>query len=336
MIASNEASLKLFLNNSAHEIWDQLCNGSFPEIKKAFSNYLDLFGERCVGELKLETISYSQEPALFVKLIKSYVEQGITKKKARSNVEEDVRLAAEKKLSSTLKGSPIKKWWFNYILKKTRYLVSNRENLRYERTKGFGMVRKMFLALGVQLQKAGDLIDSRDVFYLTLEEIKSIANPPLDKNLKANVKARKQEFEEYKKQSPPMERFFTYGNDFSDKYIYSSQKIEVSNGALRGIGCCPGQVQAKVRIVTDPNETDSLNGDILVTTSTDPGWVTLFPTASAIIVERGSLLSHSAIVSREMIIPCIVSVTGLMRTLKSGDTVFMDGSTGEIKLIENA
>jgi len=70
----------------------------------------------------------------------------------------------------------------------------------------------------------------------------------------------------------------------------------------------------------------------LVTSSTDPAWVTLFPTASAIIVERGSLLSHSAIVTREMGKPCIVGVTGLLDSLKTGDFVEMDGSTGEIRV----
>ena len=81
-----------------------------------------------------------------------------------------------------------------------------------------------------------------------------------------------------------------------------------------------------------PEETTTLNGDILVTSSTDPGWVTLFPTASAILVERGSLLSHSAIVSRELGIPCIVSISGLLQTLKTGDKVEMDGSSGVIKV----
>ncbi|MCX6351945.1 MAG: PEP-utilizing enzyme, partial [Bacteroidetes bacterium] len=77
----------------------------------------------------------------------------------------------------------------------------------------------------------------------------------------------------------------------------------------------------------------SLEGDILVTSSTDPGWVTLFPSASAIIVERGSLLSHSAIVSREMGIPCIVGVKDLLQRLKTGDEVEMNGATGDIKII---
>jgi pyruvate,water dikinase len=64
--------------------------------------------------------------------------------------------------------------------------------------------------------------------------------------------------------------------------------------------------------------------------------VTLFPSAAVIIVERGSLLSHSAIVSREMGKPCIVSVTGLLKTIKTGDEIEMDGSTGEIKIINSA
>ena len=102
-------------------------------------------------------------------------------------------------------------------------------------------------------------------------------------------------------------------------------------GDLQGIGCCPGQVRGKVRVVRDPSEVATLDGDILVTSSTDPGWVTLFPTASAIVVERGSLLSHSAIVSREMGIPCIVSVNGLLQTLKTGDEIAIDGSTGTIQ-----
>jgi pyruvate,water dikinase len=102
---------------------------------------------------------------------------------------------------------------------------------------------------------------------------------------------------------------------------------------LKGIGCCPGRITARVRVVHDPHTVSSMEGDILVTASTDPGWVTLFPSASAILVERGSLLSHSAIVSREMGKPCIVGITGLLEQLKTGDMVEMDGGTGEIKII---
>jgi pyruvate,water dikinase len=191
----------------------------------------------------------------------------------------------------------------------------------------------MFSALGEKLYEQGILKDARDVFYLELAEIKQLDTNSFSEELKQHIDKRKLEFSKYKEQEPPQERFFSYGNNFSDEFIYSKEKLAPIEGDLKGIGCCPGIVQAKVRVVNDPDELDSLNGDILVTSSTDPGWVTLFPTASAIIVERGSLLSHSAIVSREMGIPCIVSITGLLRTLKTGDEVLMDGSTGEIKII---
>lgn len=328
--------LKDFIqNNSADEVWEGLKSGRFPELMQKVQAYLDQFGDRCVGELKLETISYHQHPALYLKQIKAYVDQGITERKRDTNIEEELRVNAENHMNELLKGKGLKRWWFNKVLRNARDLVSNRENLRYERTRGFGMVRVMFNALGQKWYEEGNLENPRDIFFLKLEEIKSCGESSFNLEWKERIKERKAEFDAYEKQDPPMERFFTYGNNFSDEYIYSKEKLEAIEGDLTGIGCCPGIVEGKVMVVRDPNEIDSLNGAILVTSSTDPGWITLFPTASAIIVERGSLLSHSAIVSREMGIPCIVSVKGLLRTLNTGDLVRMNGSTGIIQILEN-
>ena len=72
----------------------------------------------------------------------------------------------------------------------------------------------------------------------------------------------------------------------------------------------------------------------MVAERTDPGWVPLFPISKGILVERGSILSHSAIVAREMGIPAIVGINHLFETLKDGDIVEMDGSKGTIKIIE--
>ena len=154
--------------------------------------------------------------------------------------------------------------------------------------------------------------------------------------MKGLVALRKKEFDGFKKLNQPSERFASYGAVYHANDFYGTDKIELIEGDLKGIGCCPGIVRAKAMVVLDPSEVTSLNGCILITSSTDPGWVTLFPSASAIIVERGSLLSHSAIVSREMGKPCIVSVTGLLKRIKSGDEIEMDGSTGQIKMITQA
>ncbi len=337
LISENKSAKQLFLEENPQTIWGILETGKFPEIKKAFDAYLDQFGERCVGELKLESISYTQDPTLFVKIIKSYIEQGTTIYFANNGMEEMLKTRAEKAVADKLKNKWLKAWIFKYILNKTRDLVSNRENLRYERTRAFGMVRKIFIAIGQQFFAEGILENPRDIFYLTKEEIFAfIQGTSVHTNLKKLINLRKEEFNGFAKMDQPSERIPTYGivnhaNDF-----YSKEKTQIMEGDLQGIGCCPGNVRGRVRVVRDPYDVDSLNGDILVTTNTDPGWVVLFPTASAIIVERGSLLSHSAIVSREMGIPCIVSVSGLLQTLKDGDLIEMDGSTGKIKIIEES
>jgi pyruvate,water dikinase len=84
------------------------------------------------------------------------------------------------------------------------------------------------------------------------------------------------------------------------------------------------------RVVADPR-TDSLKrGEILVARYTDPGWIALFTNASAIVVERGSPLSHSAIVARELGIPCVVALKGAREWLTDGETIEVDGATGRV------
>jgi len=88
-------------------------------------------------------------------------------------------------------------------------------------------------------------------------------------------------------------------------------------------------------VLLSPKDNIALNGEILVTRSTDPGWVPLFPAVSGILVEHGSILSHSAIVAREMGIPIIVGIIGLLDTLQDGQIVKMDGANGTVILMNS-
>ena len=87
-------------------------------------------------------------------------------------------------------------------------------------------------------------------------------------------------------------------------------------------------------MIFSPDDELSLDGQILCTVRTDPGWAPLFPTAGGIIVERGSTLSHSAVVARELGIPAIVGVPNLTKILTDHEKVRMDGTTGTIERIE--
>ena len=90
-----------------------------------------------------------------------------------------------------------------------------------------------------------------------------------------------------------------------------------------------------MRVVTNPREAQLEPSEILVATQTDPGWVVLFPAASGLLVERGSLLSHSAIVARELQLPCIVSLSNITKTLTTGDQIEMNGKTGQVTLLNH-
>jgi rifampicin phosphotransferase len=337
-ILENKVYYNLFFNNSEDIIWHALINNNeFSTIKKSIDNYLFDFGERCIGELKLESISYNQAPTKFVKIIKSYVASGITKESISSHTEMQVRNTAEMAMDIAFENKPIQKFFFNKTLNKARILVSARENLRYERTRAFGIVREIFTAIGKNFFAENIIEQATDIFYLKTAEIFDfIEGKSVTQNIKALIALRKKEFHDYEEQPVPSERFASFGTVYHANDFYSNTKVETITGDLKGIGCCPGIVEAKVQIVLHPQDVVSLNGDILVTSSTDPGWVTLFPSASAIIVERGSVLSHSAIVSREMGKPCIVGVTGLLKTLQTGDIIKIDGSSGEIKIISKA
>ncbi|MDC0099378.1 PEP-utilizing enzyme [Crocinitomicaceae bacterium] len=332
----DEALKELICNNNSNEILKSFKNGDHPEFYAQLNDYIEDFGDRCVGELKLETISFKEDPSLYIDFLKSLVVQGVTRKSASSSVDIDIRIKAEAEVSKAYRYRPIKRMMFNRRLKNTRFLVSNRENLRYERTRVFGLTREMFSHIGKEFEKAGVLDNFRDVYYLTMQEMfGAIEGSIVDTDLKALTAMRKKEYQKYEEMEEPSERFTTYDGVHLNNDFFDTSLEQDFDGDLKGIGCCPGIVKARVQVVKHPKDVAGMNGDILVTSSTDPGWVTLFPTASAIIVERGSLLSHSAIVSREMGIPCIVGVTGLLKTLKTGDLIEMNGSTGQIKIIEN-
>lgn len=337
-IAGHAGAKTLFMEKSATDVWKALQQDPvYESLYRAICDYLHRFGERCIGELKLESESYTDHPEKYIELLQQYVCQGITDSLLNGTAEEKIRTSAEADVKAALKGKPLKRMLFHWILRNARAHVSARENLRYERTRGFGMVRTMFNALGNKLHHLHFLESPRDVFYLELGELMNLALNTHRQNteeVKEQIAIRKAEFSQFIYQEPPSERFFTYGYDFSDRFIFSREKELPLEGELHGTGCCPGIVEGTVRVVLNPTEVPGLNGDILVTRSTDPGWVTLFPTVSAIIVEKGSLLSHSAIVSREMGIPCIVSVTGLLKTLHTGDRIRMNGSTGQIEILE--
>jgi pyruvate,water dikinase len=112
--------------------------------------------------------------------------------------------------------------------------------------------------------------------------------------------------------------------------------LHPDDASRRGLPAYPGVVRGRARVVQDPRTVTLAPGDILVAERTDPGWVLLFPAASAVLVERGSLLSHAAIVSRELGLPAVVGIPGLTLWLTDGELIELDGAAGVVRRVREA
>jgi pyruvate, water dikinase len=111
---------------------------------------------------------------------------------------------------------------------------------------------------------------------------------------------------------------------------FTDQKIE-GEIILSGLGASPGIGSGKVKVIKDLRDLDKvLDGDVLVTTMTNPDMVVTMQKAVAIITDEGGMTAHAAIVSREMGIPAVVGTREATEKLKDGDIVTVDGSTGKI------
>jgi pyruvate,water dikinase len=321
-------------------LWERLHRDSeFRGFAVRLGAYVARFGDRCMEELKLETVTLAEDPSFLLQMIRAYAERGTINPDAALAHERDIRHRAEILVRGELTGT--RRWVYSFVLGQARARVRDRENLRFERTRVFGVVRRIFLGLGHRLAESGRIENPRDVFYLTREEIFAwVEGTAVTIDLRALVALRRQEFEAYEHAPAPPDRFETHGppgETFATVGLGASATVAASSSAdtsLRGTGCCPGVVRERVAIVRDPRVAPDVSGKILVAERTDPGWTLLFPAARGLLVQRGSLLSHSAIVAREMGLPCIVGIAGLLDTLRDGEEVEMDGTTGVVRRIE--
>jgi phosphohistidine swiveling domain-containing protein len=114
----------------------------------------------------------------------------------------------------------------------------------------------------------------------------------------------------------------------------SARAVTVGD-VLDGIPGCPGVARGRARVVLDPADPRGLGpGDVLVAPITDPSWTPLFLAAEAVIVDVGAVMSHAVIVSRELGIPCVVSVAGATSSIPDGALVEVDGNTGSVRVVE--
>lgn len=304
----------------------------FAGIQTDWNDWLVRYGDRCMNELKLEEPSLREKPDFLLQMLRNYLNMPSIDLHAMEAQEQAVRAKAEADAEARL--SLGRRFWFRRIVRWARKHVKNRENLRFARTRMFGLMRRVFLAIGEDFQREGVLKARDDVFYLTLDElIAYVDGRSVTRDLGALAALRKAEFEAYRPDEPD-ERFITTGLPHWNQTMRAPASTDVAEGDLVGTPCCPGIIEGPTKLVRDPGDDMTLNGEILVAPRTDPGWVALYPSVSGLLIEKGSVLSHSAIVARELGLPTIVGIKGLCDRLASGQRVKMDGASGRVEIIE--
>ena len=196
-------------------------------------------------------------------------------------------------------------------------------------------VRMAVWEIGRRAVARGELDEPRDICLLFSDEVRALTRGALPdvRELVAQRRAHLQWLESieppflFDAPPPPNTTWARRG----DRQV----AVATLGEQLAGLPGCPGVARGRARVVRDPADPTALGpGDVLVAPMTDPAWTPLFVPAAAVIVDVGAPLSHAIIVSRELGIPCVVSVNDATKRIPDGSLVEVDGTTGVVTLVE--
>ena len=296
------------------------------------THHLERFGDRSPEELKLESASFREDPQSLLQMVSSYVVSNVELAKlderrfeTRENAVADLRVA--------LRGHPVKRLLITCSMALTRRSIRYRESSRLDRARAFGLIREIFCSLGKNLADEGVLDESGDVFYLTVDEVLGfITGSSVNDRLKGMVVERKADGECHQ-QLGPAERIRTQGTVRANVVPPKVRGTAIcAKGTLQGTGCSAGLITAEAVLVRNPADAGDVKGKVLIAEMTDPGWVFLMVSAAGLVVEKGSLLSHTAIIGRELGIPTVVGVEGATELIRNGQLIQLNGQTGQLVL----
>jgi pyruvate,water dikinase len=191
------------------------------------------------------------------------------------------------------------------------------------------MIHRELHKTGAEFVQAGELADADDLFFLTLTELKAFAARQ-ESDWGGLIAGRRAAYQRelLRRQIPRL--LLSDGRAFYEGITEPDR----SANAINGSPVSPGSVEGRVRVVLDPRRAGLLPGEILVCPGTDPSWTPLFLSAAGLVMEVGGMMTHGAVVAREYGIPAIVGVDRATSRLKTGQRIRLNGSTGQITLLE--
>ncbi|HEU5377767.1 MAG TPA: phosphoenolpyruvate synthase [Ktedonobacteraceae bacterium] len=300
------------------------------ESRGAINAYLNKYGMRCAGEIDITRTRWSEKPATLVPMILSNIknfEPGESRRRFEQGRQEALKKEQElldrlKRLSDGEQKARETKRMISLI----RNFIGYREYPKYSMVHRYFVYKQALLKEAEQLVQAKVLHEKEDISYLTFQDLgEVIRTHNLDYQL---IGKRKDEYKFYEKLTPP--RVITSdGEIIAGKYKREKLPAE----AIVGLPVSSGVIEGRARVILHMEDADLEEGDILVTSFTDPSWTPLFVSIKGLVTEVGGLMTHGAVIAREYGLPAVIGVESATKRIKDGQRIRVHGTEGYVEIL---
>jgi phosphoenolpyruvate synthase/pyruvate phosphate dikinase len=300
------------------------------EVLNVIDGYLNKYGMRCAGEIDITKTRWREKPAILIPLILSNIKNFEPDEHKRKF--EQGQLAALKKEQDVLdrlrhlpdgeqKAKETKR-----MIDLVRNFAGYREYPKYAIVSRYFVYKQALVKEAEQLVQAKIIPRREDIYYLTFEELHEVVRTnKLDYQI---ISSRKEAYKIFEKLTPP--RVITSdGEIITGKY----RQENLPDKAIAGLAVSSGVVEGRARVILNMENADLDDGDILVTSFTDPSWTPLFVSIKGLVTEVGGLMTHGAVIAREYGLPAVVGVENATRLIKDGQLIRVNGSEGYVEIL---
>ncbi|HZU03172.1 MAG TPA: PEP-utilizing enzyme, partial [Ktedonobacteraceae bacterium] len=310
---------------------------TWSEFRQRFAAHLARFGHT-IYDLDFAKAVPADDPEALLETFKFFLSGEAPNPQARQAKAAAAREQAVQTMLARLRG--LRRSWFQRLVQWAQLFAPLREDGLADVGLGWPILRRMLREIGSRLVRAGALEQPDDVFWLTADEL-HIAVGRLDNGQPANdyhvrVAERRATWESASKFTPPValpikKKITWLGMDLQ-RWL-PARSDQTAGDVIKGIGSSPGRVTGPARVISGPDEFNSMRrSDILVAKITTPAWTPLFALASGVVTDVGGPLSHSSIVAREYHIPAVLGTGVATERIKSDQQVTVDGDAGTVRM----
>ncbi|MFS0887206.1 phosphoenolpyruvate synthase [Peribacillus frigoritolerans] len=300
------------------------------ETQDAIYDYLGKYGMRCAGEIDITKTRWSEKPTTLVPVILSNI-KNFEPNASNLKFEQGRQEALKKEIEildrlKQLPGGEQKANETKRMISLIRNFIGYREYPKYGMVNRYFVYKQALLKEAEQLVQANVIHEKEDIYYLTFEELHEVVRTnKLDYQM---ISKRKDEYRLYEKLTPP--RVITSdGEIIVGEYKRDNPMAE----AIVGLPVSSGIIEGRARVILNMEDADLENGDILVTTFTDPSWTPLFVSIKGLVTEVGGLMTHGAVIAREYGLPAVVGVVNATKLIKDGQRIRVNGTEGYIEIL---